>query len=337
VNGDPHRTLPGFVDLQVNGYLGVEFSAADLTAEQCASVCRALLKTGTAAFLPTLITAPLEVYRHNLSILAEVNRQDEFHGRLLGIHVEGPFLSGEPGFIGAHPPEHVRSPDVSLLRQMQEWAAGQIRLLTIAAELPGAEELVETARELNIAVSIGHSDCSEQDLARLAKAGATAITHLGNGIPNELHRHVNPIWAGLAEKRMTAMVICDGHHLPDSVLRVVLKVKGVENTVVVSDLCPLAGLPAGEYTCFGSQVVLEPSGRVMLPARNCLAASGMPMLPAMNHLASLGILSHDELIAVGFDNPLRLIGAQPQDVCGESELMFDDQSRAFSLAAGKSD
>jgi N-acetylglucosamine-6-phosphate deacetylase len=333
MSGGESSAFPGFVDLQVNGFLGVDFAGPDLAEEQFAEACLGVLHRGVAAFLPTIITCPADVCRRNLSLIAKAMRRGNLEGRVLGIHLEGPFISGEPGYVGAHDPKRVRIPDPSLLEQMQDWAEGAIRLLTIAAELPGAEELARCARGLGIAVSVGHSRCSEGDLGKLVHAGATALTHLGNGIPSDLPRHDNPIWAGLARDDLTAMIIADGHHLPESVIRVILRVKGAGRTVVVSDLCPIAGLSPGEHLCFGHRVTLEESGRVSLPERGCLAASGNTMLEGMNHLVSLDILSEEELLAVGFHNPLRLIGVDAAQIRSDAHVIFDRGAAQFTLRA----
>jgi N-acetylglucosamine-6-phosphate deacetylase len=323
--------IPGFVDLQVNGYRGVDFSSQDLTEEAFVGACRALLDAGTVAFLPTLITSPVEVYQHHLPLIARVMARDEFQGRLLGIHLEGPFISAQPGAVGAHNPEFVREPDVSLLQQLVGWADGGIRLLTLAAEMEGAEELAHLAASLGITVSIGHSLAGEADLKRLACTGATGLTHLGNGLPNMLPRHDNPIWAGLANDALMAMVIADGHHLPAPVLKAFIRAKGAERIVVVSDASPIAGLPPGRYITLGNVAVLEESGRLHNPEKQCLVGSSATMLQCMNHLASLGLLSLDELLAVGFLNPLGLIGVDPTDIHAEFELLWDDGTATFLI------
>ena len=325
------KPIPGFVDLQVNGHGGVDFSSADLTEDGFVAACKALLGQGLAAFLPTLVTSAIPVYERNLALIAEVAKRDEFRGRLLGVHLEGPFISASPGYVGVHDPAHVLAPDASLLRQMQEWARGTVRLLTLAAELPGADDLARCARDLGMAVSVGHSAFTPADLERLSAAGATAITHLGNGIPNELPRHDNPIVAGLADDNLHAMIIADGHHLPETLIKVILRAKGVARTIVVSDLCPIAGLAPGEYDYLGERIVLEDSGRVHNPARKCLAGTGVTMLRAMNHLASLGFLSEDELLALGFHNPLRLIGVDPSELRAETGLTYDREAARFSV------
>ncbi|MBM4018602.1 MAG: N-acetylglucosamine-6-phosphate deacetylase [Planctomycetes bacterium] len=325
--------IPGFVDLQVNGYRGTDFSGPDLAEESFARACRQLLGQGTAAFLPTLITSPVEVYRRNLALISGVMARPEFQGRLLGIHLEGPFISRRAGAAGAHNPAWVLEPDVRLLEEFQERAAGRVRLLTIAAELPGAVELARRAIGLGITVSLGHQMAGDDDLARLVRAGATALTHLGNGVPEVLPRHPNPVWSALACDDLRAMVIADGHHLPPSFLKVVLRAKGVGRVAVVSDQASVAGLPPGRYRALGADVVLEPSGRLHMPERGCLAGSSATILQCMNHLASLGLLRLEELQAVGFHNPLRIIGARPEEVRSPRQVAFDPAARRFDLVA----
>ena len=324
--------IPGFVDLQVNGFLGTGFSSPDLTEESFAATCRALLAEGTAAFLPTLITSPIHVCERNLLIMATVMAREAFQGQLLGIHLEGPFISGESGARGVHNPDYVREPDVALLQDLQAWAGGRIRLLTLAAEADGAEELARFAVSQGITVSIGHSMAGEADLARLVRAGATALTHLGNGLPHLLPRHDNPIWAGLANDGLVAMAISDGHHLPAPLLKTMIRAKGVGRMAIVSDASPLAGLPPGRYTDLGIDAVLEPSGRLHDAASQYLAGSSATMLQCMNHLASLGILSLDELLALGSFNPLRLAGIDPEGIRAEAELFYDSGTRTFSIS-----
>ena len=206
-------TIPGFLDLQVNGYLGIDFSAADLAEDDVVRVSRTLLARGTAAFLPTLITSPAAVYERNLPMIAAVMERAEFRGRLLGFHIEGPFLSPEPGARGAHLSQYMSDVDMGLVEKIFDWADGKVRLLTVAAELPGVEALIGYARERGAAVSVGHSLFTESDLDKAYVAGASGLTHLGNGLPNLIDRHRNPIWVGLADDRYSAMLIMRCHNL----------------------------------------------------------------------------------------------------------------------------
>jgi N-acetylglucosamine-6-phosphate deacetylase len=323
--------IPGLVDLQVNGYKGVNFSDLSLTEDGFVLACRGVLEAGTTAFLPTLITSPTEVYEHNLPIVAAVLKSEEFHGRLLGIHIEGPFISAQEGARGAHDAQWVRKPDVSFLEQLIKWADGGVKLLTIAAEPPGAEKLARYASSRGIAVSLGHQMAGEDDLRKLVQAGATALTHLGNGVPAMLNRHKNPVWAGLANDDLIAMMITDGHHLPAAVIKTIIRTKGAERCVVVSDASSPAGLPPGQYEVFGHQVVLEEAGRLYDRTTGYLAGSAATMLQCVNHLASLHLVGPDELIAMGFYNPLKLIGLGPDDVAPAQNVWLDREREVFYL------
>jgi len=323
--------IPGLVDLQVNGYKGVDFASRDLTTADFMRACRQLLEAGTTAFLPTVITSSEDVYKHNLPIIAKAVQSEEFHGRLLGIHLEGPFISPEEGARGAHNPDWVRKPDIGYLKQLIEWADGIVKLITIAAEVRGAEQLAQYAVEQGIAVSLGHQMASEEDLKKLVRAGAVSLTHLGNGVPAMLPRHENPIWAGLAEDRLVAMIITDGHHLPASVIKTIIRTKGPDHCIVVSDTASLAGLGPGRYETLGHKVVLEDDGRLYNPATGYLVGSSATMLQCMNYLASLNLLSRDELVAVGFYNPLKLIGLEADDVTPGRDILFDKNRQVFYL------
>jgi len=323
--------IPGLVELQVNGYKGVDFASRDLSTADFMRACRQLLEAGTTAFLPTVITSSEDVYKHNLPIIAKAVQSEEFHGRLLGIHLEGPFISPEEGARGAHNPDWIRKPDIGCLKQLIDWADGRVVLITIAAELRGAEQLAQYAVEQGIVVSLGHQMANEKDLKKLVRAGAVSLTHLGNGVPAMLPRHQNPIWAGLAEDGLVAMIITDGHHLPASVIKTIIRTKGLDHCFVVSDAASLAGLRPGRYQTIGSNVVLEDSGRVYDPATGYLAGSSATMLQCMNYLASLNLLRQDELVAMGFYNPLKLIGIDADDVTPGCDIWFDENRQVFYL------
>jgi N-acetylglucosamine-6-phosphate deacetylase len=325
--------IRGLVDLQVNGYKEVHFSDINLTQEDFVRACRDVFDAGTTAFLPTMITSPKEVYEHNLPIMAAVLQEAEFQGRLLGIHVEGPFISAQEGTRGAHDEQWISKPDVDYLSKIIDWADGQVKLLTIAAEPEGAEKLTRYAVSRGIAVSLGHQAASEADLARLVRTGAVSLTHLGNGVPAMLARHENPIWAGLGNDDLIAMIITDGNHLPASMLKTIIRTKGPERCVVVSDASPPAGLGAGQYEVLGHRVVLDETGKLNDLTTGYLAGSSATMLQCMNHLASLDLVDVDELFAMGFDNPLSLIGLGPEDAAGGRDILFDKEHKIFHLKA----
>lgn len=321
--------IPGLVDLQVNGYKGVDFSDVNLTQHDFEQACQGIFEAGTTAFLATVVTSPKEVYQHNLPIIAASMQRDEFRGRLLGLHIEGPFISPMDGARGAHEARWITRPDIGFLEQLIDWADDKIKILTIAAELEGAEDLARYATERGIRVSLGHQLATEKDLDRLVQAGAVSLTHLGNGIPHKLDRHENPIWAGLANDNLAAIIITDGHHVPVSLLKTIIRAKGPERCIIVSDATFPTGLKPGIYHVLGHDVVLSETGLLYDPQTGYLAGSSSMMLECMNHLASLDLVGTNELIAMGFYNPLKLIGLDPDDVARDRNLYYDEKNKAF--------
>lgn len=306
------------------------------------------------AFLPTIITSPLETYRSNLPMFADViedlNRDCGSpstlpRGSILGIHLEGPFISSEPGAVGCHPPEYTRVPSIAELQEWQKLARGHIKLITIAAELEGAELLCRVAvQDLGIAVSLGHQMASSGDIKRLVQAGASLCTHLGNGMPNMIHRHKNILWTCLADDRLSAMLITDGEHLPADAITAFVRAKGSERIIITSDVAPVAGLQTGVYQ-WGKTMVRVEGTKVHAAKLPCLAGSGSLMLHCMNYLASIRcapqsssvqakwLVSQEGLLQVGFFNPLNAIGATPNDINKLMErdgmVRFDSKLRKF--------
>jgi N-acetylglucosamine-6-phosphate deacetylase len=290
---------------------------------------RALAQRGTVLFLPTVVTAPWKTYTHTLPILAQAAADPEIGTHIAGVHLEGPFLSPQDGARGVHPKAHLRLPDPGELETLFELSGGTIRLLTLAPELPGALALVQRAVDLGIAVAIGHTMAGSQAVREAVAAGARLSTHLGNGCPNLLHRHENPLWPQLANPNLSAMLITDGHHLPADFVRTVLAVKGSGGAIVTSDAAPAAGLPPGDYELFGLPVRLEASGRLHSPTTQTLAGSAATMLDCMNWLASLAVLDEAGLWAVGRENALAVLGLDSHTI-PDGEVCFEDNRFSVS-------
>ena len=323
--------VPGFVDLQVNGYLGVDFSDPTLTEEQFLYAARKLLDTGCAAFLPTIITSSAETYQRNLGLIARIIHTPEFENRILGIHAEGPFLSDKPGAVGAHNPEWVRMPDPAFFDQMQEWAEGTIRILTIAAENPGAEELTRHVVSKGVVVSLGHQLATGEDMERCRAAGATWMTHLGNGMPNEVNRHRNPLLDGLGMDGITAGIITDSHHLPVPLVKTIIRAKGVDQVVAVSDASSLAGMPPGRYHSMGNDVVIEENGYLHNPAKRCLVGSSATIFGCVKVLCTIPELTPAQIIALAFENPLKLIGVDPAVIHADYRCVWSEAAHCFEV------
>ena len=304
------KNIPGYVDLQVNGHNGVDFSSLELTESDFLRASEELMATGTIVFLPTVITSDMAVYRRNLPLIRRAVSKAGLEKNIPGLHLEGPFLCDKPGAIGCHNPAWVQAPTPAAVDELIRIAEGFIKIFTVAAEVPGMDKLIEHAVSQRITVSIGHHLADKPAIDAAVRAGATALTHLGNGIPNQLDRHRNPIWYGLAEDALTAMLITDGHHLPPEFIKCAIRIKGVDKTVVVSDAAPVTGLKPGKYHILGNDAVLEANGKFHNPAKGYLCGSASTMSDCMRYLASLDLLSEAELQQVGYYNPLKLINHQ---------------------------
>lgn len=312
------KTIPsGWVDVQINGSVGTDFTSADLTEEAFLRAADHVLQSGTGIFLPTIITAPLAVYRRNIPLIYNAVTRAGLQNHVPGIHLEGPFLSAEPGAIGAHRPDCVQPATVARLDEVLAEHGDFVRLLTVAADAPGVIDLIAAASSRGITVSVGHQLATGEQIHAAAVAGAKAATHVGNGIPNMIHRHNNPLWPILADDRLTAMIITDGHHLPADVIRVIVRAKGAERVVVTSDASPVVGLPPGRYQLWGNDAVLEPNGLFHDPVKKNLCGSSAMMADCMAVLKNLELLSDEDLQKVGVRNPLRLIGLGTD--CGVNE------------------
>jgi len=306
------RAEKGWVDLQVNGRFGIAFNSKSLSVAEVVELSRRLVAEGTAGFLATFTTTAFpDTALRNARVIADARRADPVCAEaILGLHLEGPFLSKVPGFVGAHRPEKVLPCDVSIIDEVQKASGGLVRMITIAAEAEGAEAFTETMSARGIVVSIGHSAEWRPDvIGRLAEKGAKAFTHLGNALPALLPRHDNIIWTALVEDRMRVMFIPDGFHLPDPVLKTYIRAVPVERLIAVSDCSFPGGLPPGEYSLDGDPHYLEPNG-FLRSAAGTLHGSSCCLADAVKVLRRIG-LSEAACQAVARDNPLRLIGIEP--------------------------
>ena len=300
----------GWIDLQVNGYGGVDFNAPGLTVEAVKSVTERLEADGTVGYLPTLVTGDPEMLIGTVrTVMAARRKYAVCEKNILGFFLEGPFISDKPGAVGTHPVEWVRPPDLGLFNRFQDAAEGLVKLVNVAAEVPGMPDFVRSLSESGVTVSLGHQLAkSPVDIEACIAAGAKAFTHLGNGIPGEVDRHDNIVYTALVEDRASVMFIPDGHHLPDTMLKLYTRAVPIERLVAVSDAQYPAGLPPGEYEVCGAKARLEADGLLWNPARNCLVGATTPIAKCMAILAERIGLTPEECRAIGHDNPLVLIG-----------------------------
>ncbi|WP_052487167.1 N-acetylglucosamine-6-phosphate deacetylase [Gordoniibacillus kamchatkensis] len=276
-DGEQVWISPGLIDLQINGFAGHDLNAANASMEErIHAVChmtREVLKAGTTSFCPTVITAGDEQIRSALTAIRLACEQDPLVAScVVGVHLEGPYLSGLDGPRGAHPLRHIKDPDWEEFASWQEAAGGRIRLVTLAPERKGAIDMIRRLVREGIAVSIGHTAASHDEIAAAAEAGANLCTHLGNGAHPNLPRHPNYIWSQLAEDRLLPSLIADGHHLHPSVVKVMARAKN-DHILLVSDAAHLAGMKPGIYrTHIGGEVELLPSGRLQMTANPSMLA-----------------------------------------------------------------
>ena len=300
----------GWIDLQVNGRIGIDFMRSTLTVDEVRRVVDAMRAGGTTGFLATICSTTDTNVEHSLRVIAEARRRDALcRETILGIHLEGPFLSPVDGFSGSHPHEILRDPDIGAFQRWQDISGGIVRLITIAGERKSAEAFVRRATQMKTVVSLGHTEMSKtKDLDRMVRAGAKALTHLGNGLPNELPRHRNLMWTGLAHPTLVKMFIADGFHLPREVLKVFVRSAPINKLVVVSDCAYPGGLPPGTYRGEDGECVLEPSGFLRCPRSNSLYGSSCLMADCVRVLNSPEVgLSVFECTRLCRDNPLELL------------------------------
>lgn len=301
---------PGFVDLQINGYGGYDVNASSVNEDVIASLTRALWKEGVTTFFPTVVTNSDEVIQGILHIIATACEKFDLVGQCVGgIHLEGPFISPEDGPRGAHPREYVRSPDWTLFERWQRAAGRRIRIVTLSPEWPEAKDFIRRCRADGVLVSIGHTAAQPEQIREAVAAGARMSTHLGNGAHVVLPRHPNYIWEQLANDKLWASVIADGYHLPDSVLKVFMRVKR-EKLILVSDTVAFCGMEPGEYTShIGGRVVLTREGKLhMAENPNLLAGSVQPLKGAVYFLVERGLCTLAKAWEMASVRPARLMG-----------------------------
>ena len=303
---------PGFFDLQCNGFAGVDFNHPDVTPEQIGSAIHALRRTGCTQLLPTIITHSPDRIEHLLRVLATARATDpEVRRAVPGFHLEGPFISHEDGARGAHPRKHTRPVERALWQRWQRAAEGRIRLVTLAPEVRGAIPFIRQLCAENVIVALGHTLASREQITAAVDAGARLATHLGNGCPQQLHRHHNPVFAQLADDRLAASLIADGVHLPADVLRTFFRAKGATRTILITDAMAAAGAPPGRYTL--SDLVLE-VGRdriVRHPGQPNFAGSALAMNDAIATLMRDAGATLAQAWAAASTIPRRLLGVSP--------------------------
>lgn len=298
--------LPGLFDLQVNGFGGIDFNTPDITADRVAEALERMRATGVTRCLPTLITSSFEEFAASARVLARMSSP-----AIAGLHMEGPYLSPQDGARGAHPRERVAAANIDDFERRQDAASGRIALVTLAPEVPGALPLIEHLVASGLRAAIGHTAATPEQIKDAVAAGATLATHLGNGCAQMLPRHPNVIWEQLAADSLFASLIVDGHHLPPATVKAMVRAKGRDRTVLVTDAIAAAGCAPGRYTIGGVICELGANGRVSLPGTPYLAGSGLTMDRAIANTARFAGLPIEEVVPMASTIPARYMNLDP--------------------------
>lgn len=303
---DAPFVAPGFIDLQVNGFAGVDYNSPASTHEQIAQSIRAQFACGVTRFFPTVITASPEAMAGALSNLATAKESIRERSAMEAFHLEGPYISPEEGPRGAHPARWVRPPDLDEFHRFQDAARGHIRLVTISPEWPEAPRFIESIVREGVVASIGHTRASAAQIAEAVSAGATLSTHLGNGADPVLPKTANYIWDQLADDRLAASFIVDGFHLPAPFLKAALRAKGLDRSLLVTDAVMPAGCSPGSYRLGEVDVELHGDGSVRLAGGSRLAGSALTMDRAIANVMRTAGLSLREAVTLATRNPARV-------------------------------
>ena len=301
---------PAMFDLQINGHGGTWFNKEGLTVEEVCQVLEKHYQYGITRLYPTLITSSYETYVSGFTAIRAACEEFDWVDQMVpGCHLEGPYISPIQGPRGAHPLDQVRAADWDEFSRLQEISGNRIRLITLAPEVDGAIPFIKKAVASGVVVSIGHTAAESEQILEAVDAGARLSTHLGNGAHGTLRRHPNYIWDQLGEPRLMASIITDGHHLPASVVRTIIKTKGVENTIITCDASGLAGSPPGIYEQGSVEMeVLEDGPIVIAGQRQLLAGSGVETDTCMTTAIDMAGITLQESLDMAGLNPARLLG-----------------------------
>jgi N-acetylglucosamine-6-phosphate deacetylase len=311
IGGDSCWVAPGLIDIQINGYKGYDFCGEDLQISDVLNVSHLVTEAGVTAYCPTITTNSHETILANLKTIAKaVNSLSKTHAQILGVHLEGPYISPESGPLGAHPRIYTRKPNWDEFTLYQEASEGLIRLVTLAPELDGAIDFISKLTASGVVVALGHHQASGEVIRNAVEAGAVLSTHLGNGAHSILPRHPNYLWEQIAEDGLMASLILDGHHLPSSVVKIIYRVKGIEKIILISDVAFPAGLPEGRYQFMGLNVDVMRDGSICSTGTPYLAGSSLKLADALGMFIKYSGATFTEAVRAVTMNPAKLLGVE---------------------------
>ena len=316
--------VPALIDIQVNGFAGFDLNVTTVTPEDVCEMVRALWKVGTGFLCPTVVTGSFDRICSSLHAIVEASKADQLVAHsMLGIHLEGPYISAEDGPRGAHPLEHVRNPDWDEFQQWQDIAEGQISIVTLAPEKKGAIPFIEKLVADGIVVALGHTNASTSDIQAAIDAGARLSTHLGNGAHALIRRHPNYIWEQLGADALWASLIVDGHHLPPSVAKSMMRAKTLDRCVLVSDAVALAGMEPGIYQFAEKSVELTADRCVRLVGTEYLAGSAIELARGIENSVRFAGISLEEAVSLATLQPMCLLDVKARVEAQTNLILFE--------------
>ena len=318
------RVVPGFVDIHTHGAVGVDVNGAD--ADGFEKICRFFASQGTTSWLCSVLTDTKEQTMHAIQMYKAWKNTEHHGANLMGIHLEGPFLC--PAYKGAMPEHLLKKPDMELLKEYQEAAEGEVRYITVSPEVEGIVDFIPYIKSLGIQVAIGHSGADYDTARRAIQNGALGATHTGNAM-KLLHQHFPAIWgAVLEDDEVYCEMICDGRHLHPGTVRFIIKIKGLDRVIAVTDSIMAAGLPDGNYKLGVNDVVVV-DGDAKLVSDGTRAGSTLTTGKALKNLLEFTGRSLTDILPMLTENPARLIGVYDRvgsiEPGKDADLVFLDE------------
>ncbi|MBQ7110218.1 MAG: amidohydrolase family protein [Thermoguttaceae bacterium] len=302
---------PGLFDIQVNGAVGVELSSAGLTEDGVVAVLDKMLRDGVFRCCPTLTTnAPETMISAAATIASALKSRPDLRPTVWGIHLEGPFISTAEGAVGAHPKRFCVPYSRELFDRIQDACGGLVKLVTLSPEYEGAGEFVRFLRSRGVVVAVGHTNATCAQIDEAVSAGATLSTHLSNATRHLLPKWENYFFGQLADDRLTASLIVDGFHISPQLVRAIVRTKGLDRIVLISDQSPLSGFAPGRYKTELCELEIQPNGKVTLAGdANLLACASFPVSHCVANVASIENLTLAQVYPSATTVPARLLGA----------------------------
>jgi len=293
---------------------------------------RALWRVGTGFLCPTVVTGSFDGICNSFRAIIEACKTDALVAHsVLGIHLEGPYISAEDGPRGAHPLEHVRDPDWDEFQRWQDIAEGQISIVTLAPEKKNAIPFIEKLVANGVVAALGHTNASAGDIRAAIDAGAKLSTHLGNGAHALIRRHPNYIWEQLGADELWASLIVDGHHLPPSVAKSMMRAKTLDRCILVSDAVALAGMEPGIYAFAGKSVELTTERCVRLVGTEYLAGSAIELARGIENSVRFAGISLKEAVSLATLQPMRLLDAKAQVESETNLILFEWDAAEYKI------